>query len=255
MNTDSERVKRELQASDDQDIYGNWWKLHTRFNHVFTCPNTHYYETLFDRMVREAVQGKRVLEIGCSNGWYSRRILDFGAGYVRGMDISPKFLGDAQRQAIPGRLEYVEASVAHPIMEPYDVILGRAVLHHVDYREVLPRLYRDNLKPNGYFFFWEPLGSNLLIRLYHTLVPGVHTPDERSFARHDLNWMQREFPGCQMYLINYLSFPLGLLSSFFFRKADNPLLRGADRIDRYLASHARWLHAHFRNAMFVIRKD
>jgi 2-polyprenyl-3-methyl-5-hydroxy-6-metoxy-1,4-benzoquinol methylase len=35
----------------------------------------------------------------------------------------------------------------------YDLIIGRAVLHHVDYQQVLRQLYDNNLNPGGKMFF------------------------------------------------------------------------------------------------------
>ncbi|NJL52516.1 MAG: hypothetical protein HC930_10405 [Hydrococcus sp. SU_1_0] len=63
------------------------------------------------------------------------------------------------------------------------MIFGRAILHHLDYQEVLGRLYRDNLNPGGVMIFMEPLGSNLLLRLYWQLAKEAHTPDENLYAR------------------------------------------------------------------------
>ena len=156
---------------------------------------------------------------------------------------------------IAGRLEYSVADVSEPIDEVFDLIVGRAVLHHLDYREVLQRLCRYNLSDKGVMMFWEPLGSNLLIRAYGVFGKGVHTPDERPFYRKDLRWLNENFHDFRIMLVNYTSLPLGIVSSFIFKNPDNILLRGADRFDRLLACKAKFLHANFRNAVFIIRKS
>jgi hypothetical protein len=120
---------------------------------------------------------------------------------------------------------------------------------------VLERLYADNLEPGGVMVFMEPLGSSLLIRLFHALVPSAQTPDEKPFDRGDLRWMRRTFPRLEVLPVNYLSFPLGLLSSLLFARADNALLRAADRADVWLGRSLPFLVPHFRQAIFVIRKD
>jgi len=120
---------------------------------------------------------------------------------------------------------------------------------------VLERLFARNLAPGGVMAFMEPLGSSLLIRLFHTLVPSAQTADEKPFDRGDLAWMRRTFPRLVILPVNYLSFPLGLLSSLVFARADNVLLRAADVVDVWLGRSAAWLVPHFRQAIFVIRKD
>lgn len=254
-----ERVVRELRASDEQDVYRNWGKLSKRFDHVFFGPNTSYYERIFDDLVRTGLESggeKRVLEIGCGTGWYSDRIASFGAASVLGIDISPKRLEQArQKYERPGKsLKYALADVSEGLEGVFDVIVAKAILHHLDYQRLVPAVYGKNLRPGGLFLIWEPLGENLLIRAYHWLLPGVHTPDERSFTREDIHWFHTQFPDCQVLPVNYLSLPLGIISSLVFKHTDNRLLRMADRIDRFLARKATFLHTHFRNAIFVIRK-
>jgi hypothetical protein len=103
--------------------------------------------------------------------------------------------------------------------------------------------------------FYEPLGSNLLIRLFHALSRDAHTPDERPFERRDLVWLRTTFPGFALIPVNYLSLPLGTVSSLLFKKPDNALLRMADLVDDFLARHVSMLHHRFRAALFVIRKQ
>ena len=102
--------------------------------------------------------------------------------------------------------------------------------------------------------FMEPLGSNLLIRLFHAVARSAHTPDERPFFRGDLRWLRSSFPRLEVLPVNYLSFPLGLLSSLVFRSGDNAMTRLGDRADRWIAGNVPPLVPQFRQAIFVIRK-
>ncbi len=250
----STRAEREIEASDHSALYDNQHSMRSRLSHVFQSPNTVYYQRLFDTIVAKDVTGKRVLEIGCGGGGYAKKLHAFGAAYVRAVDISTKRVAEAKQFEIPGELEYAVEDVSAPNEEVFDVVVGRAVLHHLDYQDVLLRMYAQNLRPGGMMIFWEPLGSSWMIKAYHALAQGLHSEDERPFERHDLSWLRAHFADFTLMPVNYISLPLGVISSFVFRQPDNALLRTADRVDRALASLAPFLAPNFRNAIFLIRK-
>ena len=177
-----------------------------------------------------------------------------GAGYVCGIDISEKAIEEANKTAIKGRLEFSNKDIAEHIDGSYDIIFGRAALHHLDYRTVLTRLYESNLKPGGFMIFMEPLGSNLLIKLYHAVTKSAHTPDEKPFYREDLKWLSRTFPNLQIIPVNYFSLIFGLISSFLFSQADNVLMRLCNKIDCWIAKDVKYLVPNFRQGIFVIKK-
>lgn len=250
----STRSEREQAITDTTDIYGQWHAIRRRYNHVFDSPNTLFYREYYDNLLRAEVPGKRALEIGCGEGSYAERIASFGAAYVYAVDISQKRIAQARAREVPGKLEFAVKDLSEPMAETYDVIVGNAVLHHLDYQDVVSRLYRDNLNAGGLMLFYEPLGGNLLIRLYHLMTKSAHTEDERPFESRDLRWLEQNFASVEIIPVNYLSLPLGAVSSFVYKSPNNPLLRAADRADRSLARRAPALRAHFRNVIFVLRK-
>lgn len=247
-----ERAEREKQAYDERGVFEASAGWHARFSHVFESPNTAAHERIFARLLTGAIAGRRVLELGCGAGEHAEWLLAAGAGHVLGVDVSEKFVTRAREREIPGRLEFRLGDVMQPIEGSFDLIFGRAILHHLDYRPLLVRLREQNLKPGGRMVFMEPLGSSLLIRLFWLLAPGAHTPDERPFDGADLRWLRQSFAEVEILPINYLSFPAGLFSSLVFRRADNALLRLCDKADRWIAGHLRWLVPHFRQAILVI---
>jgi 2-polyprenyl-3-methyl-5-hydroxy-6-metoxy-1,4-benzoquinol methylase len=248
------RAEREKLAYDEHHVFERSHGWHARFPHVFECPNTLRHERLFRERVRAGVAGRRVLDVGCGDGAGSSALLELGACYVRGIDVSEKFIEQARSHALPGRLEFENRDAALPLSGRFDVILGRAILHHLDWRPVLRRLHEENLAPGGFMLFMEPLGANLLIRAYHALARGAHTPDERSFEADDLRWLRENFPAVEILPVNYLSFPAAIASSLVFRRADNLLLRACDRADTWLARRAAFLAPRFRQAVIVIGK-
>jgi 2-polyprenyl-3-methyl-5-hydroxy-6-metoxy-1,4-benzoquinol methylase len=249
------RAEREQKSYDEDRLWDLSHSWHSRFPHVFDSPNTLRYDRQFDETIRSHALGKRALEIGCADGLIAKRVLDFGAAYVLGIDVSHEFIGRAKRLEVPGRLEFRCADVLQTVEGTYDVIFGRSILHHIDYKEALSNLYRRNLNPGGIMVFMEPLGSNPLIKLYHLVARSAHTPDEKSFDRNELQWFTETFPGTRIHPFNLLSFVTGLGSHILFRTANNPMLRLADTADEWLARHAPRLSPYYRHCLIEINKQ
>jgi SAM-dependent methyltransferase len=247
------RAEREKRAYDEDRVFEVSHGWHVRFRHVFECPNTRAHELLFDELVRSAAAGGRVLELGCADGANAEAMLGLGARSVRGVDISESLIARAREREAQGRLEFLRRDATEPIDGSYELIVGRAILHHLDYRELLPRLHARNLAPGGTMLFMEPLAGHPLIRLFRIMAPAAHTADERSFERDDLLWLGRTFARAEIVPFNFLSLPAGLVSSLLFGKADNALTRLADRLDRWLARSAPRLGPRFRQALVIIR--
>lgn len=257
---DLERSRREREAYDEHGVDEAVTAWHGRFPHVFQSPNTRRAEERFNALTRAAVSGRRVLDLGCGKGSSSVRLLDLGAAHVLGIDISEMSIAtalarpEAQPYLQAGRLELRLGDVTRAIEGSFECVFGRAILHHIDYRTVLPRLYAEHLEPGGTMLFMEPLGENLLIRSYTRLVAAAHTPDERSFMKDDLRWLRSNFPEVEVHPINYLTLPCAILTSYLRLAPDNALLRLCDRADERLAARVPRLRSHFRQTIVVIRK-
>jgi SAM-dependent methyltransferase len=251
---DRDRAAREQMAYDSGEVDQVMTRWHGLFPHVFASPNTLRHEKIFDECTREAVVGKNVLDIGCGPGESSRRLLDLGASSVLGIDISQREVSQAAAHAVPGKLDFVVADVTRELDGVYDAIFGRSILHHLDFRGFLPRIYEENLRPGGAMLFMEPLGSNVMVRVYSRIISGAHTPDEQSLLKGDLAWLNATFPQITVRPVNYVTFPAAVITSLVWRdNAHNGVLRWADRVDERLARRPRLIH-HFRQASIVIRK-
>jgi SAM-dependent methyltransferase len=248
-----DRVRRE-RDSYDGGVWERCNEAQRRFRHVFLCPNTQKAERFVEDLLRARSPGKHVLEIGCARGDHALKLLSYGAEHVLGLDIVPSFLRDAGRRAVPGRLEFANQDIMQPLQGSFDVIFGGSILHHIDFRPVLTRLYEWNLLPGGLMVFREPLGSNWLMRLWWWWGKAAHTPDERPLWREDLRWLEQSFPRIEILPVNYFSFAAGIVSSVFCESPDNLLTRWADRLDCRLARQFPCLRHRFRHAVIVIEK-
>lgn len=116
----------------------------------------------------------RVVELGCGPGGLTKRLAArLGpAGVVVAVDSAPGLLQQAKQYlagAGPGRVEFVAADVSKPgaWLGGADVVVGRAVLHHVPMAEYLLGKLLPVLRPGTRIGFLEPDFRSPLARLAH----------------------------------------------------------------------------------------
>jgi trans-aconitate methyltransferase len=121
-----------MQQSWDASLYAN----HGRF-----------VAALAESLV-EALQprpGERILDLGCGDGFLTRRIAASGATVV-GVDNSPQMIAAAKEQGVDARLVSGESL---PYSGEFDAVFSNAALHWMnDHDAVLEGIYRA-LKPGG----------------------------------------------------------------------------------------------------------
>jgi SAM-dependent methyltransferase len=228
-------VESERAAYDEGAVFEQSDAWNQRVPHVFQAPNTERGEALFAQLMADAVRsGGRVLDAGCATGETARQTVQLGASEVLAVDLSERFLQKARQLGDgEGRIEYRLHDLHRPLDGRFDLVVGRSVLHHIDWRSFLQRTYSDNLAPGGRILFMEPMSHPMTIA-FHRLVRSAHTPGEYPLNRSDVRWLEQTFPRCEVQPINFLSFPAGVLSSYLFRSPDNSLTRATDAIDRRL---------------------
>ena len=250
---DHDRGAREKAAYDEGQFQTVRKRFQRVYRYVYGSPNSLRIKAHWQGLVRNALQGRRLLEVGCGEGWDCKKFLDWGAAEVHGIDVSSSMMAVA-RQHENDRLKFFEHDLHQPWPHRYDVIVGRSVLHHVDYRTMLVNLYENNLTSGGQMVFVEPLGEGLLMRAYWKLGSRVHTPDERPFRRADIAWLRERFPGFTIVPMNLSSLPAAVLSWAVGLPPNNGMMRLADRLDVYLAGRSEALKLHYRSAVFHITK-
>jgi toxoflavin synthase len=101
--------------------------------------------------------GKRVLDLACGFGFYTRLFKQRGAAQVLGIDISPEMvrLGRAQEQAEPLGVTYqVCDATALPTLGTFDLVTAMYLLNYATSTAQLLGMCRsayDNLAPGGRF--------------------------------------------------------------------------------------------------------
>ena len=121
------------------------------------------------------VSGKTVLDYGCGNGENSLPLVARGARVI-GLDVSAALLDLARtRLALHGfqnRAAFLAAS-AHDVPLPdcsVDVVLGIAILHHLDLALAAREIHRV-LRPGGIAVFQEPVRNSRLLKKIRAMIP------------------------------------------------------------------------------------
>ena len=88
------------------------------------------------------VQGKRILDLACGEGFYTRKIKQAGAAEVTGVDISAEMirLAEEEEKACPIGCKYLNQDVAElEIAESVDVVVAMYLLNYAKTKEELLR--------------------------------------------------------------------------------------------------------------------
>lgn len=163
----------------------------------------------YDGLLRRLAPGRRALELGSGDGSSAIELAGWGA-QVDAIDISPARVEEAQRRAAEqgvGRARFHVMDAERLAFDDgaFDLVCGRAILHHLDLDRVLPELART-LAPAGRLVFIEPLGHNPAINLFRRRTPGLRTPDEHPLLMRDLALVRSAFDRVELRFFHLTSF-------------------------------------------------
>jgi 2-polyprenyl-3-methyl-5-hydroxy-6-metoxy-1,4-benzoquinol methylase len=138
------------------------------------------------------LEGKRILELGCGFGRFSVFLAQQGAN-VTGVDIGPDLVAASNALAKVNQVdcEFQTANIVSLPFESksYDIVIGKAVLHHLstsDVSKALSEAYRL-LNEAGIAIFLEPVENSKLFDLIQNLFPA----GERGSRRYRPSILQR----------------------------------------------------------------
>lgn len=107
------------------------------------------------KLLAGQIEGRRVLDLACGTGYYSRLFKRWGAAEVVGVDVSETMVAAAREAEARDRLgiEYrVADAVELPRLGSFDLATATYLLHYAETAEAMRRMCRNiaaNLKPGG----------------------------------------------------------------------------------------------------------
>jgi len=200
------------------------------------------------------LEDKHVLEYGCGLGQMSS-LLAKNCAKVTTFDLSAGSVAVAKKRAeINGVSDKIHLAVAAGenlpfASESFDVIFGKAILHHLNANLGWYDLFRI-LKPGGRAVFIEPMGMNPLLNFVraHGSYPGKNARG----AGRPLNYEEIECWGRGFRAFHYQEIQLlSMLERAFGRQVEFRLLR---RIDDFLLSRFPNLRRYCRYVVMYMVK-
>ncbi|MEM9233430.1 MAG: class I SAM-dependent methyltransferase, partial [Pseudomonadota bacterium] len=247
----TDRVLREKQAWNDGID-------RAAFEQAFSHGGA-YWDERIDEILRETfvpyTQGD-FLEIGSAtwHSWIHR--LKTPVGQLTCINISETELENGR---LPAGKSHVEPTFrimdAHKLDYPdqsFDVVFGKAILHHLDYAVALDEIARV-LRPGGVFVFMAPLVFQPVLYVVRALTPSLSPPDEEPIDARHWRLFEERFENT-LYPMQFISAGAAPLSARLFRqKPQNILTRTVFEMDRALAG-VPGLRLWFRSALIVGKK-
>ncbi len=208
----------------------------------------------------ENLNGMRILDCGCGQGFLSVYTARKGA-LVSSFDVSPmsiqflRLLAEYNGVAdqIDSRvcefenLEYPDSS--------FDLVLGTAILHHVNLETAIRNVLRV-LKPGGKAFFWEPSEISPVIRLARNAarflnVRKLGTAGEHPITCGELERINAIVEG-RLHIHRPPRFLFSLINKHVLKhkiRSRGALLTG---VDRFLSRHFPAIDRHGLHVILVI---
>jgi len=172
-----------------------------------------------------SLKNKKVLDIGCGLGESSVYFAKKGAR-VTAVDISSEMINNAKELT---RRENVTVNfVTSPIedldleLESFDIIYCANLIHHLPI-ESLPRFIEkvnSFLKKGGWFYSWDPLVYNPMIKIYRRVAKEVRSADEVPLNFKILKLFRKKFT--KVYHKEFWLLTLTLFLKYYFINRYNP---------------------------------
>ena len=220
-----------------------------------------FKSTIFDRLLLElgSLEGKKVIDFGCGKGWQTRILASKGAE-VWAFDVAEEAV--RKTRDLVGHLNlrnkvHVDQMPAEKLIyesEMFDLIVGNAILHHLDLEAAIDEILRV-LKKGGRAYFLEPLGCNPVINLYRKLTPELRTEDEVPLRPEHFRIIGRKFSRFEHEEYYFVSL-LALFWYFVIRK-ENLFLKSRDllfKIDNIVLRTAPFLKKYCWYTILMMEK-
>jgi len=179
-----------------QEVEKQYHNLKYRHDSEFVPSNSESaYRYYFKRL--SCVNGCKVLDFGCGDGWSSIKLAKEGANVI-GIDISEELIRRAKKRISD---EGLDNSVKFYVMSGedlefedglFDLVVGSAILHHTDIAQAINNIHRV-LKQDGRGIFIEPMNQNILLKMWRILTPWRRSSVERALLLKDIKSIKNKF--------------------------------------------------------------
>ncbi|MFD1886719.1 class I SAM-dependent methyltransferase [Paenibacillus wenxiniae] len=112
------------------------------------------------------VPHKRIADIGCGGGIYTKALIEMGAAHVTGVDFSDEMLKAAThncRHMVNATFHKGDAYHSNLPAHELDIVLQRALIHHLNNLEKCFKEVARVLKPNGIFIVQDRTPEDCLL--------------------------------------------------------------------------------------------
>jgi len=170
-----EEIEKQLIESDEgKDIrsfthyFAKYWnnlELVKRYKNKLATgkENLHWIDDILIRF-KKFVPFKRVLIVGCGNGWLERKLFDMGIGLeFDSFDISKKYIQEAKEKRGERPINYFIENVNEMKSienDRYDAVFNFAILHHAAKVDFAVKKLSQVLKKTGLLFNEEYIGPS-----------------------------------------------------------------------------------------------
>ncbi|KOO51885.1 class I SAM-dependent methyltransferase [Viridibacillus arvi] len=121
------------------------------------------------------IEGKNVLDIGCGGGIYTKAFAEMGASFVTGLDFSKEILSSAKENCKSyANINFHLGNALNTQLkkEQYDIILERAIIHHINDLESCFKEAFQLLKPGGIFIIQDRTPEDCILEGSPTHIRG-----------------------------------------------------------------------------------
>lgn len=191
-----------MPTASSSELLREFWDTHRSYSsNTLAWPHA-----LFLGMLRPALRGKRVLELGCGTGTLSAQLAEAAAS-VTAVDFSEAMLNSARaRLAHQRNLKFVSGDILElDLDERFDVVCGLAMLHEIkagDYPALIGTLKR-HMAAGSFGWFQENSFFNPIFRLFrrHLVgrygIPKFGSEHETPFDGERLELLRQSFHYCK----------------------------------------------------------
>jgi ubiquinone/menaquinone biosynthesis C-methylase UbiE len=196
-----------LRREKNISVFNADIKKHTGY--VYTRPGK-LSSVLANRKITDAIcemtsfRGKRVIDIGCGDGTYSKELLLAGASEVLGIDAAESAIEKANSRVSGMADIHFEVGNIYQlkVTERYDIAVLRGILHHLNH---VKQAISNIVKIADEIIVLEPNGYNPVLKVIEKTSPYHIQHEEKSYYPAKLDhWF--ESCGCTVVNSSFIGF-------------------------------------------------